>query len=208
MATPSWHAKGQYYETCSCDFVCPCIPGRLAVRPTKGSCTFAMSFQIESGKYGAVSLDGLGFILLGFTPGEMGNGNWSVGVIADARASAEQRDAIAAIASGSAGGPIAALSGLVGTFLGVESAPIRFDRSGLKWSVTGGQLVDMAAEGALGINPDAKEPLYVENTGHPAADRYALANPVRSHVNALGLRWDDTSGKNNGQYGPFSWKSA
>jgi hypothetical protein len=208
MATPSWHAKGQYYETCSCDFVCPCIPGRLAVRPTKGSCTFAMSFQIESGKYGAVSLDGLGFILLGFTPEQMGNGNWSVGVIADERASAEQRDAIAAIASGSAGGPIAALSGLVGTFLGVESAPIRFDRSGLKWSVTGGQLVDMAAEGALGINPDAKEPLYVENTGHPAADRYALANAVRSHVNALGLRWDDTSGKNNGQYAPFSWKSA
>ena len=31
---------------------------------------------------------------LGFTPEEMGKGNWSVGVIADERASAEQRDAI------------------------------------------------------------------------------------------------------------------
>jgi hypothetical protein len=66
----------------------------------------------------------------------------------------------------------------------------------------------MAAVGALGANPDAKEPLHLENTGHPAADRFALANAVRSHVNALGLRWDDTSGKNNGQYAPFSWKSA
>ena len=208
MGTPSWHANGQYYETCSCDFVCPCLPGKLAARPTKGSCTFAMSFQIESGKYGTVPLDGLGFIILGFTPEAMGNGNWSVGVIADARATAEQRDAIAAIASGSSGGPMAALSALVGTFLGVESAPIRFDRSGLKWSVTAAKFVDMAAEGALGVNPDAKEPLYLDNTGHPAADRFALANAVRSHVNALGLTWDDTSGKNNGQYAPFSWKSA
>ena len=208
MGTPSWHAKGQYYETCSCDFVCPCLPGKLAARPTKGSCTFAMSFQIESGKYGTVPLEGLGFIILGFTPEAMGNGNWSVGVIADARASAEQRDAIAAIASGSSGGPMAALSALVGTFFGMESAPIRFDRSGLKWSVTAAKFVDMAAEGALGVNPDAKEPLYLDNTGHPAADRFALANAVRSHVNALGLTWDDTSGKNNGQYAPFSWKSA
>jgi hypothetical protein len=167
-----------------------------------------MSFRIESGKYGTVPLDGLGFIILGFTPEAMGNGNWSVGVVADARASAEQRDAIAAIASGSSGGPMAALSALVGTFLGVESAPIRFDRSGLKWSVTAAKFVDMAAEGALGVNPDAKEPLYLDNTGHPAADRFALANAVRSHVNALGLTWDDTSGKNNGQYAPFSWKSA
>jgi len=27
-------------------------------------------------------------------------------------------------------------------------------------------------------------------------------------VRALGLVWDDVSGKNNGQYAPFSWKSA
>jgi len=65
----------------------------------------------------------------------MAKGNWSVGLIADERANAEQREAITAIASGSAGGPMSALSGLIGKFLGVESAPIRFDRSGGTWSV-------------------------------------------------------------------------
>ena len=163
----------------------------MAVSPTKGSCTFAMAFQIERGSYGAVSLDGLGFIVLGLTPEAMGKGNWSVGLIADERASAEQRDAITAIASGAAGGPMAALSGLVGKFLGVESAPIRFDRSGVKWSVKAASLVDMAAEGAKGINPDATEPLHLDNTGHPAADRFALAHASKSHVHALGLAWDD-----------------
>jgi len=130
MAMPAWNVSGQYYETCNCDFVCPCVPGQLAVRPTKGDCQFAMAFQIERGSYGAVSLDGLGFIVLGLTPEEMGKGNWSVGLVTDARATAEQRDAMTAIASGAAGGPMAALSGLIGTFLGVESAPIAFDRDG------------------------------------------------------------------------------
>ena len=180
----------------------------MAVNPTKGSCTFAMAFQIERGSYGTLALDGLGFVVLGFTPEAMGKGNWSVGIIADDRASAEQRDAIVAVASGAAGGPMAALSGLVGKLLGVESASIRFDRNGARWSVKASNLVDMAAEGAMGINPNATEPLYLDNTGHPAADRFALARASRSHVHALGLNWDDASGKNNGQYAPFSWQSA
>jgi len=66
----------------------------------------------------------------------------------------------------------------------------------------------MAAQGAMGMNPGSTEPLYLDNTGHPAADRFALAHAMKSHVNALGLSWDDTSGKNNGQYAPFAWKSA
>src|SRR5947207_2755197 len=155
MATTSWQVNGQYYETCSCDFVCPCILGQMAVRPSKGTCTFAMGFQIDRGTYGSVSLNGLGFIVLGLTPEAMGKGNWSVGLVIDERATSEQRDAITTIASGAGGGPMAALTGLIGKFLGAESAPIQFTRNGVKWSVKAGGLVDMAAEGAMGINPDA-----------------------------------------------------
>ena len=208
MATPAWKISGQYYETCSCDFVCPCVPGLMAVRPTQGTCTFAMGFQIDRGSYGKLSLDGLGFVVLGLTPEAMGKGNWSVGLIVDERATAEQRDAISGIASGSAGGPMAALSGLVAKFLGVESAPIRFERDGMKWSVKAAGFLDMAAEGAKGINPDATEPMHLGNTGHPAADRFALAHASKSHVHALGLEWDEASGRNNGQYAPFSWQGA
>ena len=206
MATPDWNVSGQYYETCNCDFVCPCVPGGLAVRPTKGFCHFAMAFAVDRGSYGTVSLDGLGFIVLGRTPEEMGKGNWSVGLVTDSRASVEQRDAITAIASGAAGGPMAALSGLIGKFLGVESAPIAFDRDGASWSVHSSTLVDMGATGAKGLNPNAE--LRLQNTGHPAADTFTLAHASKSHVHALGLAWDDVTGTNNGQYAPFSWKSA
>lgn len=207
MTGPSWKVSGQYYETCSCDYVCPCILAQMAVEPTKGTCTFAMAFQIEKGAFGSASLDGLGFIVLGLTPEAMGKGNWSVGVVIDDRATTEQRDAITAIASGSAGGPMAGLSGLIGKFLGVESAPIKFESAGAKWSVTAASLVDMAAQPAMGINPAITEPMHLTNTGHPASDSIALAHALKSHVDALGLSWNDTSGKNNGQYAPFNWRS-
>jgi len=208
MATPAWQVSGQYYETCSCDYVCPCLPQGLGARPSKGSCTFAMAFSVEKGKYGNVALDGLGFIVLGFTPEEMGKGNWSVGLIADEKASAEQRDAITAIASGAAGGPMAALAGMITNFVGVESAPIRFERDGVKWSVNASTFVSMSATPAMGIDPNAKEPLQLANTGHPAASTFTLAHAVESQVNAFGLSWTDTSGQHNGQYAPFTWASA
>ena len=208
MAAPGWKLSGKYYETCSCDFVCPCVLHQMAAEPSKGSCTFAMAYRIERGQYNDVSLDGLGFLVLGRTPEAMNKGNWSVGIVVDERASAAQRDAIATIASGAAGGPMAALSGLIGNFLGIESAPIRFTHEGVGWSIDAGKLVDMAAEGAMGMNPEVAEPIHLDNTGHPAASRFALAHTRRSHVHALGMDWDDVSGRNNGQYAPFSWQGA
>ena len=208
MTTPSWKLSGQYHETCSCDFVCPCILGQMVVPPTKGTCTFAMAFDVDHGVFGDLRLDGLGFLVLGLTPEAMAKGNWSIGVVVDERATPEQRGAITAVVSGAAGGPMAALSGLVGTFLGVETAAIRFERDGVKWAVTASSLVDMAAEGAMGINPDAREPLDIGNTGHPANDWLVLCHASRSHVNAFGLTWNDDSGRNNGHYAPFTWQGA
>jgi hypothetical protein len=50
--------------------------------------------------------------------------------------------------------------------------------------------------------------MHLDHTGHPAADRFALARASSSRVQALGLAWEDLSGKNNGQYAPFSWGNA
>ena len=208
MATPAWSLSGQYYETCSCDFLCPCVPSQMAGAPTHGWCTFAMAFRIDRGRYGDVVLDGLGFIVLARTPEAMNKGNWSVGLVIDDRATTDQRDAITAVASGAAGGPMAGLAGLIGQFLGVERASIKFDRAGAQWSVAAADKIDMSAQAAMGINPGNSEPLKLSNTGHPASDSIILDHALKSHVNALGLEWDDVSGRNNGQHSPFSWRSA
>ena len=198
----SWRVKGEYFESCSCDFLCPCPIG---FGPTTGSCTFALVHRIDEGKYGDVGLNGLHFAVVGRTPESMDKGNWSVGVVTDARAKPEQKDAIVAITSGQAGGPMSALAPLISKFLGVESKPIQFRMSGMSRSATVGDLVDQAIEGVPGGN--ASEPMYIDNVGHWVNSRLALAKATRSHVHAFGLSWDDDSGRNNGHFAPFDWRA-
>ena len=87
---------------------------------------------IDKGVKDGVQLNGLSFIVMLHSPGVMGNGNIKVGLIIDERASHEQVEAITAIATGSAGGPIAALGPLVGSLAGVKRRAILFGIDGLK----------------------------------------------------------------------------
>jgi hypothetical protein len=206
MATTSWQLSGDYFETCSCDFLCPCLPSNLAAQPTKGYCNFAMVFHIDRGRYGNLPLDGLNFAVVGHTPSVMSQGNWSVGVILDERATADQQQAITAIASGQAGGPMAPLGPLIGTFLGTAVHPIHYQRNGLQRSVAITGLLEQAVQGVSSLS-NPTEPLYIDNTLHPANARLALGQATQSHLHAFGLNWDETSGKNNGHFAPFHWQS-
>src|SRR5262245_30087074 len=147
MANPSWQISGDYFETCSCDYVCPCILTNMAGAPTHGDCNFAMVFDIKSGNSDNVKLDGLSFAVIGHAPEVMGKGNWSVGLIIDDRATAEQQQAITTIASGQAGGPPAILTGVVGKFLGVETRPIQIQKSGMRRSVSIPSALEQTCEG-------------------------------------------------------------
>lgn len=205
MAPTPWRLSGDYFETCSCDYVCPCVPTNLAGRPTRGWCTVAFVFHVDEGRYGNAQLEGLNFAVIAHSPGVMGEGNWSVGVITDERATPAQQQALVAIVSGKAGGPMAAIAPLIGTFLGVEARAITYQKTGLTRSVSIPGALDQAVEGvASAVKPG--EPLYVDNTLHPANSRLALARAVRSHIDAFGLRWDDTSGSTNGHFAAFAWR--
>jgi hypothetical protein len=203
MANIRWQVSGEYFEACSCDSVCPCPTSGLAARPTKGSCDAGLVLRIERGQHGDTRLDGLAFAVLLHTPGPMIQGNWTVGVVVDERASAAQREALTAIASGQGGGPMAALGPLVGRFAGVEAKPIAIQSSGMRRSVSIAGALDLEVEGIAGAR--AEEPIYLDNVGHPAASRLALAKASRSHMHAFGIDWDDTSGRNNGHFAPFAW---
>src|SRR6185369_17442092 len=173
MAGGQWQISGEYFEACSCDSVCPCPTSGLAAKPTKGACDAGLVFNVQRGRYGTTKLDGLSFAVLLHTPGAMIQGNWTVGLVVDERASKEQRDALTAIASGQAGGPMAALAPLIGNFGGVEAKPITFEMNGMRRSVSIPGMLDIAIEGIAGAKPD--EPIYFDNVGHPAARRLALA---------------------------------
>lgn len=199
-----WHIEGQYMETCNCSFVCPCIGSNLAATPTEGDCKAAITMRIDKGQKDAVKLDGLSFIVLLHSPKAMAEGNITVALIIDERASNEQMEAIGAIASGSAGGPMAALAPLVSRMAGIEKRPIRFEQSGMKYAVTAGELIDQSLEGVPGPARPG-EPIYLDNTCHPVNAKLALAKALHSKFHAFGIDWDDSSGTRNGHFAPFSW---
>jgi len=200
----SWRIEGQYMETCSCTYLCPCAPSNLTARPTEGACEAAIAMRIDKGANDGVNLDGLSFIVVLHSPGPMAEGNITVGLIVDERASEQQSEAIGAIATGAAGGPMAALAPLVVRVAGIEKRPIRFESDGLKHAVRAGDLIDQACEGVAGPARPG-EPIYLDNTGHPVNSRLALAKAIRSKIRAFGIDWNDSSGTRNGHFAPFAW---
>ena len=199
-----WKIEGEYMESCNCTYVCPCITANLTATPTEGDCKAAIAMRIDKGEKDGVKLDGVSFIVLLYSPGAMIDGNMKVGLIVDDKASDAQVEAIAAIATGGVGGPMANLAPLVGEVAGIERRPISFTVDGLNRAVKAGDLVDQAIAGVASM-ADANVPLYVDNTGHPANARLALARATKSMFNAFGITWKDSSGSRNGHFAPFSW---
>ena len=207
MANEKWHVRGEYFETCNCDYLCPCIPSNMTGKSTHVHCDFAMVFHVDHGHYGSTALDGLSFVVMAHSPGPtMADGNIAVGLITDERATSEQQQALIQIGSGQGGGRLASLGRLVCRMLGVEANPIHFEKHGLSCSVSIPGVLDQAVEGvASAVNPG--EPLHIDNTAHPANARLALAKATRSHMHIFGIDFDNVSGANNGHFAPFNWEA-
>ena len=74
-----------------------------AVRPTEGHCDVALAFHIEEGDFNGVPLGDLNFVAANYTPGPMGDGNWTSALYLDERANPQQRAALEHILSGQMG---------------------------------------------------------------------------------------------------------
>ena len=144
----AWRIEGQYMESCNCIYVCPCIGSNLTARPSEGDCKAAVALRIDKCEKDGVKLNGLSFIVMLHSPAAMAEGNMTVGLIVDERASEAQVKAITDIATGAAGGPMAALAPLVGKVAGVEKRPIRFEQDGLLHTLAEPNLTAISGETA------------------------------------------------------------
>lgn len=197
----AWKISGQYMETCNCDYLCPCPLTGLA-ETTHGNCIFAMGFRVDDGNFDGVSLAGAKFVVVGSTPSNMGAGNWQVGLIVDESANQQQQEALGAIVSGQAGGPMANIAPLIGNFLGIESRPVEFAGSDGNWSLVVPERIDQAVVGVRGLGGEL---LHLDNAGHPASNRLGLGHADHSRIHAFGIDYEEMSGRNNGHFAPFSW---
>ncbi len=70
-AAHQWHLRGEYFENCNCEVLCPCLlPGRPQ-DPTEGHCDMAFAFHVEEGECHGVPLNGLNFVVVMYVPGKM-----------------------------------------------------------------------------------------------------------------------------------------
>lgn len=97
----TWHMAGEEVSTCNCAWGCPCQFNAL---PTNGCCEALIGYEIRTGEYGDVRLDGLRFAQIVRWPGPIHEGNGTRQWVIDERASPEQRRALAAIQNGKEGG--------------------------------------------------------------------------------------------------------
>ena len=75
-----WRLEGTYFESCSCDAVCPCTWSAMTAKATFDRCRALLAYHVDSGEIDGVDVSGLSFALFLDTPPVMAEGNWRVGV--------------------------------------------------------------------------------------------------------------------------------
>jgi hypothetical protein len=92
-----WTMHGREFANCNCSYGCPCQFNGL---PTHGDCRAVVGIQIDKGRHGTTTLDGLRTAAIFRWPGAVHEGNGEALPIVDKRATAEQREALLRILSG------------------------------------------------------------------------------------------------------------
>src|SRR6478752_3452138 len=101
----SWHLRGNYVETCSCELMCPCALS-LDHGATYDFCRATLVFSIREGEIEGTDIAGRRVVLIADTPKVMTDGNWRLGVYVDDQASDEQFDKLVKVFGGQMGGPM------------------------------------------------------------------------------------------------------
>src|SRR5437764_15428201 len=109
----SWHLKGSYAETCSCELMCPCNL-TFDHGATYDFCRATLAFNIHEGQVDGTDIAGLKVVVIIDTPKVMTEGNWRVGSFIDAEATDEQAEKLGQVFTGQLGGQMAAIGPLVG----------------------------------------------------------------------------------------------
>jgi hypothetical protein len=197
----AWKLSGTYFETCSCEVVCPCTAS-LALGADYDRCRVTLVFNIVTGEVDGTDVGGLKVAAIADTPKVMSEGNWRLGVFVDAAASDEQAAKLTAVFGGQLGGPMEALGPLVSENLGVERATIEVREDGLRHSVKIGDGIDFEIEDVVSFGVTTGEPARLSGIFHPAGSELTIAKATRSRINAFGIEYE---GKSAFSSSKFAW---
>jgi hypothetical protein len=199
----SWHLEGTYFESCSCDAVCPCTWSGFAAKATTDRCRALLAYHIETGEIDGVDVSDLSFALFLDTPPLMTEGNWRVGVFLDSSAGDEQAGKLGEVIGGQAGGPLAMLTPLISEMLGMERVPMDYRDNGRAHSLRIGDIAEVTVEDfAAGGNA---EPVKIINVFHPSNSTLTVAPASSARFSTFGIEWGRAG--ESGFSAPFAWAS-
>ena len=197
----SWKIAGSYFETCSCDVVCPCTAS-LSLGATHDYCRVVLVFHIKEGEVEGVDVGGLTVAAVADTPKVMTEGNWRLGLFIDDRADDEQMEKLTAVYGGQKGGPMEMAAAMIGELLGVERAPFEVVEDGLTHSVKIGDAIDFEIEDIVPFGVETGQPVRLVGVFHPAASEFNAAEAKRSKINAFGIEYEGKTGISASE---FAW---
>jgi hypothetical protein len=140
---PRWALTGTAFISCNCDYGCPC---NFNARPSRGTCEGGWTWQVERGAVDDVPVDGLSFSVYAKWPGAIHEGNGEAIIFVDDRADARQREAIATLVGGTAGGPWGVLGWTWPTLHGTLALPYAVTNDGITSRVTAGDALEYESE--------------------------------------------------------------
>jgi hypothetical protein len=196
----SWSIEGTYFETCSCELMCPCNFS-FDHGATYDYCRVTLVFDIREGVVEGTDVSGRTLAVIADTPKVMTEGNWRLGMFVDDGASDEQVQKLSAVFGGQMGGPMAGLAPLIGEVLGVERAPIEVVEDGLSHSVRIGEAIDFEVEDIVPFGVETGEPARLVGVFHPVASELTAAEAKHSKISGFGIEYEGKSGLSS----PFSW---
>ena len=81
----NWHIKGEYFENCNCQILCPCLTSSMQGPGDgdNGRCQVPMIVHISDGAFDNVSLNGVKFVMMIDAPAVMAEGNWRTALYID-----------------------------------------------------------------------------------------------------------------------------
>ena len=197
----AWNLTGSYVETCSCELMCPCNLS-FDHGATYDFCRVTLVFNIREGQIDGTDIAGLKVAAIADTPKVMTEGNWKLGVFIDSKATDEQFGKLVQLFSGQLGGPMAALTPLVGELLGAERASIEVVDDGLRHSVRIGDAIDFEIEDVVPFGVESGEPAKITGIFHPVGSELTVSRATRSKINAFGIQYEAKAGFSRSQ---FSW---
>ena len=196
----SWSLRGSYFETCSCELMCPCNFS-FDHGATYDYCRVTLVFNIAEGEIEGTDVSDRTVAVIADTPKVMTEGNWRLGMFVDEGATDDQVEKLSAVYGGQKGGPMELLAPLVGEILGVERAPIEVVEEGLLHSVRIGNSIDFEVEDIVPFGVETGEPVRLTGVFHPVASELTAAEATRSQISAFGIEFEGKTGLSSA----FTW---